>query len=270
MTDRIPLGEPADFVSQPSTIKGRMSGAMSGIFSPGDLAQEELGDVNWGVLHTYMTRRFGPPNIGCDPYKEISQWIITTPQTGLHLSVRIAPHDTTLLFGYMIEIELDEGMHQAKWARDEAKRQRFTQWCLSTHGRKAPSWEMHEAGIEGTYEERREAQAVTSKWYDDFAEQDVEPDADDAFGRAETALRRTLRDLTRSVGVRDQDISALGVVDGDEHSVEYTPHAGMAPPAIAFDEGMWEIYGAINRLGGGQEGLAKLKDIVLAAVPIED
>lgn len=262
------LGEPEDFVSIPSVIRSNMTGAASGVFDPGKLALEELGEVNWGELHSYMVRRFGPSNVGCDPYKEIARWIITTPMEGLHLSVTIAPNSTELLFGYIMTREKGELFYRDQGVMRQAKSNRFVAWCMETHGRLAPSWELHETGVDATYEERSAAQAITSKWYDAFDSQDKEPEREpNEYDRGEAALRRTLRDLRRSVGVRDQDISALGIVEGGDDSVGVYANAGMAPPPLAFTERMWSIYGAIMRLGGGEEGLTRLVEIVEREVP---
>ena len=46
---------------------------------------------------TYLTRRFGPPTLGCDDYKELGAWHLTTPSPGL--VVRIAPKGASISVG---------------------------------------------------------------------------------------------------------------------------------------------------------------------------
>lgn len=257
------LGKPYAFECQPSALTGNMTGASSGIFDPGKLALEEIGGVNWGELHAYMTRRFGPPNIGSDPYKEIARWVVTTPMDGLHLSITISPNSADLLFGYIMDRDIGKGFYAAKGAIDAARRERFEAWCQKTHGRRAPSWEMHDSGAQVTAEERRAAGVTTSEWYSAFEAQDVDPPHEaNLHDKGTQALRRALRDLTRSVGVRDQDISALGIVDGDICSVETSPSAGSAPPTYVHGDAIRPLFGIIHRLGGGEVGLAKVLEIM--------
>lgn len=52
------------------------------------VADEALGGVVPGPwLTCYMIARFGWPNTGCDPYKNLCSWMLTTPMEGLYLSV---------------------------------------------------------------------------------------------------------------------------------------------------------------------------------------
>lgn len=271
MTNKTLLGEPYDFTAKPTTITSGMTGASSGLFDPGDLAREELGDVNWGVLHTYMTRRFGPPNVGSDSYKDIARWIIDTPMDGLHVSVNIAPHETELLFGYFMRRDLGDRLYAANNLMRDAQRGRFETWCQATHGRRPPSWELHDEERDVGPEEQHEAQSLTSEWYRVFDEQDVEPEHEpNAYDEGVQAIRRTLRDLRRSVGVRDQDINALGLVKEGDSSYDYaetSPVAGRALPSYAYGEGMDDILAAVHHLGGGEDGLERLCAIVREAVP---
>jgi hypothetical protein len=53
------------------------------------LASSPLKDVEWSVLHAYMHRRFGPPTMPGDDYKDLSgSWLLTTPSPEVCVTVR--------------------------------------------------------------------------------------------------------------------------------------------------------------------------------------
>jgi hypothetical protein len=268
-TDR--LGAPERFVARPYVLKGGMTGAALGTFDPGTMAEEELGEIEWGTLMGYMTRRFGPSNIGSDPYKDICSWLVTTPMEGVALSVRITPGATRFLFGYMLDRDLDEELMRLKHERRVAWRTRFGAWCQETHGREPTSWTQSRLPYSGegapSREDRTAASAEFDEWRQAFDAQDEGRGADRGkLGQVEDALRRTLRDLKRSVSVRDHDLSVSG--DGERfRHVDYDDRAGVAPPSYTRDDEMWKVYAAIHRLGGGMKGLRKLTAIIEREVP---
>lgn len=52
------------------------------------LASTPLKDVNWATLFAYMHRRFGPPHVGGDDYKDLSAgWMLTSPDSGVFVGV---------------------------------------------------------------------------------------------------------------------------------------------------------------------------------------
>lgn len=61
------------------------------LFTMFRLADEAFGkdvaDQSGVALFAYMWRRFGPPWLGCDPHKEMGQWVISTRLDGLWLGV---------------------------------------------------------------------------------------------------------------------------------------------------------------------------------------
>lgn len=265
------LGAPERFVSKPYVFKGSMTGAAMGTFDPGKMAEEELGDIEWGTLMGYMTRRFGPSNIGSDPYKDVCSWIITTPMEGVALSVRITPSVTRFLFGYMLDRDLDKELMQLKHERRVAWQTRFGAWCQATHGREPTSWTLSRLPYSGegapSREDRTAASAEFDEWRRAFDAQDAADGSEHGkLAQVEQALRRTLRDLKRSVSVRDHDLSVHG--DGQRfRHVEYDGNAGVAPPSYTREDEMWRVYAAVHRLGGGRKGLAKLIEIVERETP---
>ena len=86
--------------------KGRgehWEGATAGIADPGEYADEILQNGNYSSLFVYMFRRFGIPENGSDPYKEIACWYITTPDPAVALIVSPRPSGLRYSFGYFID-----------------------------------------------------------------------------------------------------------------------------------------------------------------------
>lgn len=78
----------ATFVAQTSSGTGPLVPCRS-LFQGEDfqdtvLASTPMDDADWSTLFAYMYRRFGPPHIGGDDYKDLAAgWIITSPDPGL-------------------------------------------------------------------------------------------------------------------------------------------------------------------------------------------
>ncbi len=63
-----------------------------------------LGEAaNYATIFTYMFRRFGPSEMGSDDYKEIMDWILTTPNPDVGLLVSPRPSGLIFCFGYAIK-----------------------------------------------------------------------------------------------------------------------------------------------------------------------
>lgn len=237
-----------------------MTGARSGIFNPGNIAEKEIGKINWGEAMAYFHRRFGPSNIGSDPYKEIACWTITTPIKGLHLTLTVAPHATWLLFGYLVDKDLNKTLHDERQEHNETCRNRFGQWCVKQYGHEPPTWNIHDTDVRPSPEALIEIQRIGAEYHTAYIAANPDPWAhaeDSLIGRCEGAIARTLRDLRRTVDVRDQDISIHGSVT-PFRSVQPSDLAGVAPPAFAYSEEFWPIYAAVHKLGGGKKGAKAL------------
>ena len=66
-------------------------------FQPGLLDQSFGQRCNYGALFTYLFRRFGLPNQGSDPYKNIASYTLTTPLPELALVVTPSVSDSPRL-----------------------------------------------------------------------------------------------------------------------------------------------------------------------------
>jgi hypothetical protein len=74
------------FVPEPMACHG-WGGASMGILCPGDVAVRAGLAFHGAWLAAYMIRRFGPPNHGSDPHKQLCSWTLSTPEPRLALVV---------------------------------------------------------------------------------------------------------------------------------------------------------------------------------------
>ena len=81
-------------------------GAMVGIADPGRYADEILPNGNYSSLFVYMFRRFGIPENGSDPDKEIVCWYLTTPDPAVALMVSPRPSGLRYSFGYLVDMNV--------------------------------------------------------------------------------------------------------------------------------------------------------------------
>jgi hypothetical protein len=77
-------------------------GAMAGIADPGQYADEIFSGGDYSSLFVYMFRRFGIPESGSDPYKEIACWYLTTTDPAVALIVSPRPSGLRYSFGYLV------------------------------------------------------------------------------------------------------------------------------------------------------------------------
>ncbi len=77
-------------MKQAENLKG-CQGARGGLFYPGNDAEKILGEqydeTFYATSCAYLLRRFGPSRRGCDPYKDLVQYILTTSMEGVFLLV---------------------------------------------------------------------------------------------------------------------------------------------------------------------------------------
>ncbi len=107
------------FIAQVAILsKGtKYTAAGSGIFDPGEIAQQVLPGLRGGQLFAYLFRRFGYPSWGWDEYKNLVSYLITTPLPEVFLS--ITPYmgsdrpeqlydPTDLMFGYCVDQKIEK------------------------------------------------------------------------------------------------------------------------------------------------------------------
>ncbi len=75
------------------------------IVDTGDIAEEVFAEWDYGHAFAYLWRRFGPPCEGCDPYKELVGYFLTTRAKGvvLYVSPKTSPD---ISFGYMVTMQI--------------------------------------------------------------------------------------------------------------------------------------------------------------------
>jgi len=84
----------------PWTEKWQFQGGGAFVQGAEDFLPESLLEMNYGRLFTYMYRRFGWPEYGSDPYKEIANWFITTPDPAVVLLVTPKPSGARYSFSH--------------------------------------------------------------------------------------------------------------------------------------------------------------------------
>ncbi len=110
-------------MKQAKEAKG-FRGAMMGVFCPGQDAKAILGEKYdesfYGTACAYLLRRFGPAHYGCDPYKELTHYMLTTEMEGVLLSVRPGCSVATS-FGYYLSEDIYEATIDADF-KDRQKK----------------------------------------------------------------------------------------------------------------------------------------------------
>ena len=95
-------------MEQAKEIKG-YHGAIMGTFCPGMDAEAILGEKYdksfYGTACAYLLRRFGPAYYGCDSYKDLTSYLLTTKMEGVLLAVRPCCSVSTS-FGYYLSSEI--------------------------------------------------------------------------------------------------------------------------------------------------------------------
>lgn len=235
-----------------------------------DIIVSVLGEkVSQGSLFTYLFRRFGYPNRGSDPYKELAQYLLTT--THKNMLLRICPYaegHTSISFTFLVPHEVRRACDD--WPRRHriAHDLRFMDWIEAEET--VPDWfdsmirsaalaqqkaialekkqlpETDEAvSIEGitwrnfipeiamlAYFGEKETNSETDnekvRWYKRITDlyQSKHPvpavewrkpiiadwDEEDPLKPYAKAMVETLKDLQKSVGIRDCDIDMLGYI----------------------------------------------------------
>lgn len=263
---------PRKFTAKAARLKKGVAytGASSGLFDPGELAEKVLGDVHWGALMGYCWRRFGPPNTGSDPDKGLADWLITTPMEGLFLRVTIRPHSTNLLFGYTIAKDLSRPIYAVNEAKRHEARERYHAWCVEHKGGEPPLWNIQAKYGSPEYEAARK---LSTQYWDEYKGTDAAKapsNVDTApLDQANAALEAAIADLKRPVFVRDVAIDALGVSETEKGGVERFHAAGYYfPPELLDDPELWgDLVSAVFSFGRGKAGVEKALSALKAASP---
>ena len=181
-------------------------GAMMGVINPGETAEEVLGpEISFGTLFAYCFRRFGLPNTGSDPYKEIAEYRLVTPMRGLFLDVSLKANTcTSLLFGYIMPNDLDYALMEEDRISNEQFHTNFLVW-RQAKGLMLPR-------DSGNDYDQKEDMVQFGKLLNQYcADGGTHYDAMPKGPKTEavlSAIRTTLEDLKTPVAVRDCLFSA--------------------------------------------------------------
>ena len=92
---------------------------MMGLYFTEDEVEAILPNYDYGHAMAYLWRRFGPPVNGCDPYKELVCYNLTTRAKGVYLSCNCYLH-VSCCFGFGLSHELYEKVME--WTMRERRK----------------------------------------------------------------------------------------------------------------------------------------------------
>lgn len=174
------------------SIAGTSGSNGSEIFCGYKAGQEVFGETpkdSGLTLFAYLWRRFGPPEHGCDDYKSLACWVLTTPMEGAYLSLTPSGSAIEYSVGHLVTHDLGERINkpiESWWKRHERL------W-IKLHP-KAPAYHYWGWNTPKGFPRR--------------------PIGDKTLvAELNAALRVSLNDLLRPVYVRDVPMNALGVLD---------------------------------------------------------
>ena len=102
----------------------RYRGASIGVFDPGSNAKiifgEQYDETFYATSCAYLLRRFGPAHRGCDPYKDLTKYVLTTNDDRALLTVSPCCSVSTS-FGYLLNNELYEKTMEADFVSRRSK-----------------------------------------------------------------------------------------------------------------------------------------------------
>ena len=251
-------------------------------------------DLPYGAATAYLLRRFGYPERGWDPYKELISWTLTTPDPEIRL--RITPYvgdDLSIAIRPLLSVGRNRALDLWERAPRAAWENRF-----ETHLANLPRrpWFSEVEGISTRFglpdrplmrgllilserqgelppeidAAREEARQIRGAFEagDPFPGLRIRSDRIDMFDPEDplravaSVLEVTVRDLQRGVRVRDQAINLFGKTeeaDLSEHPVSGFPSGALGN---ANPKGMAELHTRILRLGEGDPelGLSRALD----------
>lgn len=90
-----------------------------GVFDLSNLQTKYFPDVSGGSMFAYLYRRFGPPLAGCDEYKTLAQYVLTTDHPEIYLTVTIFAVD--FCFGYGLSRAIEQRLFEEERRLPEAE-----------------------------------------------------------------------------------------------------------------------------------------------------
>jgi hypothetical protein len=236
----------------------RYSGALSSsMLSPGEIADEVFGEeINFGTLFAYLFRRFGLPNSPSDDYKDIAQYLLTTPMKGLFLSVRIIPHNnTSLLFGYVMLDSLNRTLMDEYRVSIETWHQKFQAWAKTNKINPISRYQKTQEPTQEGFQEMEYSDGV--KLYQEKEQASRKDDEGPKTLAVKAAMRVALEDLKRPVGVRDSSFTANGEDGEGKATAKRFEGAGyyILPDLVSNGERIMALNQAIIDLGDGKAEL---------------
>lgn len=186
-------------------------------------------------LAVYMLRRFGWPNIGSDPHKDLCSWMLTTPIEGLYLVVTPYLGGSNLHFAVRFtkevgsEVDGDPGRESLKRRREAAVRQWWeaTGSDLYVIGEGKPEDEPNELVHKGTEKDG----VVLGLWTR------LPSEERQAFGDAADPM--LLWWLTEFIAAKHPEVNLPTTLTEEEQAQRHTPFQAEAEAAIK--QTMWDL-----------------------------
>jgi len=193
----------------------RYHGVGSGIIDIGSEAEEILGEINYGEAFAYLFRRFGFSAFGCDDFKDLVKYILTSPVEDTFLVVK--PNTATdISFAYLVpdkiygEILREDSTPVIEW------RSCFRNWAKERHD---ITFRIDEFGSVAEEDEEKWNQYKSLFEHEHpFPERtpwEKLPETSRTYQTAK-ALRATITDLLAPVYIRDWYINICGRVPPEE------------------------------------------------------
>jgi len=204
--------------------KGWSSASGSDIFDCEEVAQAAWGprahDRNSGLTaFAYLWRRFGPSPSGCDGYKDLVSYTLTTPDPDVHLWLHLSGSALYLALGYSCAPSIRKAIDDVSHKWEAAWHEEYCQRVIP---------DLDDAGFEALPEEEKtahrtayyharycttdEGKALFEQIVEKIGRRSREP-IDAAKARVQGACILACKDLLRPVGIRDVSINIFGRCD---------------------------------------------------------
>lgn len=208
-----------------TALPGKLRGcAGSDVFEGHDLAVEAWGeDANYAdsglTAFAYLWRRFGPPTMGSDPYKDLCRYLIGTPMPGVYLMLNLKGSPLAYGVGYTATEEVHDLIRRpeaeywtkvSQWAAENGHRNAIT---LTLDKSKAAAWEQARATL-GPPPDPPDL----ARWRE----------IEGPVGDLNRAVFECLREMLRPVYIRDVYLNIFGTTgEGLDGAVKPSKYAGL-------------------------------------------
>lgn len=165
------------------------------------------------IAFSYLWRRFGPSPFGCDSYKDLVRYIISTPNPEVFLTLGLSGSNISLCVGYAATEQL---VQEARKPRNDWWQIKFPSWCREVKGiaEEKDIWEVSFRG-ELIKEAIKDIGDIPQLDRKNWREQEG------AIYEINYAVACAMEELLRPVYIRDIGINIFGRYEGNEVFTDY-------------------------------------------------